>query len=334
MTETNIEKKQYGLLDIVKFIMALLVVTIHRPIGDQSNFLIFEEVNVLASMAVPFFFATSSFLFFTKANRTDDKISVLEAYVFRLFRLLATWTVMYIPSDIYRQKIYFHNTWAQTFSEILKFSSHLWFLPALAISMICVYYGTRKNPKITGIISCVLLIFSFFAGFNKFYLNNCTTIVYILFEGIPYVFLGYCIANQPERIKLKPSVALFALFLALSFIEGFIEFRFLSNTFFGISRICYLPTIYFLIEICLNVKTKKRKIYVILRKSSTIIYLSHLIIYQEMLWLIFYVLGIGDLYSYPPARLGMTFAYVAIGCIIILLLENKKGFRWLKKLYN
>ena len=326
-------KRTYGLLDVVKFIMSIFVITIHRRIGSDSNFLIFEEVNVLARLAVPFFFTSSSFLFFSKLNRVENRSYAFEKYEFRLLRLFVIWNLIYIPSSIYRAKFYFKYSWTETISEILHFSNHLWFLPVLAMSVAAIYYGVQKKPKITGIVSAVLFILSILAGFGKFYLHNPTDTVYFLLSGIPYVFLGYLIAGGKKIASLKASVIIFAVSIILSLTEGYIEFNFLENTYFGFSRLFYLPAIYSLISICLNVQTKERKIFLTLRKLSMFIYFIHLIVYQEMIWLLFHIAGFDELYKNNFTVFVFTLFYVAAACILLLLLEDKKGFRWLKNLY-
>lgn len=337
MTEQMNVKRTYGILDVVKFIMALLVVTIHRRLGSEDSLFIFEEVNVLARIAVPFFFASSSYLFFSKINRLgtlEQKQLALERYVIRMLRILLIWSIVYLPSQFYRYKIYNKLPWKETIPMLLKYPDHLWFLAALAVSVVIVYYATRKSSRPIGIIAVILFIFSVLAGFNKFYYDNFTLFYNILFAGIPYIFLGYYLANQTKKCSLKLSIALFFVFLILSFVEGFIEYKFLNNTFFGFSRICYLPTVYFLLTICLSVNTKERKIYLVLRKASMFIYFVHLVLYREIIWLILYIFGLDSIFNNKLALFAITIAYTTIALVLLLLLENKKGFKWLKKLYN
>lgn len=331
MSELTV-KKNYGLLDVVKFIMAILVVTIHRNIGDQSNLFVYEEVNVLARLAVPFFFTSSSFLFFSRLKRTENQSAAFEKYEFRILRLYVIWNIIYLPSVVFRFRFANHCSWAETFSEMFKFENVLWFLPVLAAAVAAVYYGVKKNAKATRIIAAVFLILSIIAGYKEFYLVNFTNKVNFFFSGIPYVFLGYLIAERKKNLSLKSSILIFAVSIIMSLAEGYIEFRFLSDTFFGFSRIFYLPVIYSLMMICLNVQTKNRKIYLTFRKLSMFIYFVHLIIYQEVIWFIFHIAGIENYYNQSTLFL-FTLFYIAVACVLLLLLEDKKGFRWLKNLY-
>ena len=59
------EKKSYGMLDVAKFISALLVIAIHcAPFIEINETLNFVYVQIIARLAVPFFFMASGWLFF------------------------------------------------------------------------------------------------------------------------------------------------------------------------------------------------------------------------------------------------------------------------------
>ena len=60
----NVERKTYYALDVAKFISAFLVVCIHTgPLLDVDATGNFILVQILARLAVPFFFVASGFLF-------------------------------------------------------------------------------------------------------------------------------------------------------------------------------------------------------------------------------------------------------------------------------
>ena len=65
----NVERKTYYALDVAKFISAFLVVCIHTgPLLDVDATGNFILVQILARLAVPFFFVASGFLFFRKLD--------------------------------------------------------------------------------------------------------------------------------------------------------------------------------------------------------------------------------------------------------------------------
>ena len=61
-------KRQYNGLDLLKFVMALMVVMIHVKPNTHSEFLM-NVFRPLLSIAVPIFFVVSSVLLFSKLNR-------------------------------------------------------------------------------------------------------------------------------------------------------------------------------------------------------------------------------------------------------------------------
>ena len=82
--------KKYNFIDIIKFLCAALVVTIHVPPLTSVNWMLnFAVVNFAARVAVPFFFISSSYFVFIKAYKENGELdkSVIGAYVKRIIRL-------------------------------------------------------------------------------------------------------------------------------------------------------------------------------------------------------------------------------------------------------
>ena len=96
------ERKNYYALDIAKFISAFLVICIHcGPLLDVSETGNFVLVQIIARLAVPFFFVASGFLFFQKIdlqrewNDYENKAK-LKHYFGRLFKIYFILTILYI----------------------------------------------------------------------------------------------------------------------------------------------------------------------------------------------------------------------------------------------
>ena len=64
-----LQKKEYPALDIAKLAMAIVVVLINRPLLKDGLLRFLMSDNSMLSVAVPFFFVTSSFLFFRKLRQ-------------------------------------------------------------------------------------------------------------------------------------------------------------------------------------------------------------------------------------------------------------------------
>lgn len=67
------ERKIYPSLDIMKFIMAMLILTQHTSNEWAHSTGLVHAFFGLGNFAVPFFFACSGFLFFSKLNTLDTR---------------------------------------------------------------------------------------------------------------------------------------------------------------------------------------------------------------------------------------------------------------------
>ena len=93
------DNRQYNAIDIMKFIMSFLVVMIHKPIfSPEHPFAKYISEEVIAALAVPFFFIVSSFLCFKKMNGTKEDNKKFISFENRLLILYIIWTIIYIPS--------------------------------------------------------------------------------------------------------------------------------------------------------------------------------------------------------------------------------------------
>lgn len=65
--ETELSSKQYNSIDLMKLIMALVVVAIHtEPLVRCENIVVLNLYKAISDVAVPFFFIASGFLVFDK----------------------------------------------------------------------------------------------------------------------------------------------------------------------------------------------------------------------------------------------------------------------------
>ena len=63
----GIQSKNLSAIDFAKFVFAILVVGIHTsPLSGWSEFAGFVFEDIIAGLAVPFFFMTSCYFFFSK----------------------------------------------------------------------------------------------------------------------------------------------------------------------------------------------------------------------------------------------------------------------------
>lgn len=141
-------KKLIPGLDVMKFIMAFLIVDIHvkgyliTPPLIQQN-----VVFPIEGLAVPEFFVISSFLFFSKIRRSENKNQVLFHFLHRLILLYLFWIVVWSPI-ILIQKRYHHYglegivIFVRDFFFGNTFDAS-WFLGALIVGVPMIYGLSR-----------------------------------------------------------------------------------------------------------------------------------------------------------------------------------------------
>ena len=162
-------KKKYAMIDIAKYISALLVVCIHTfPFYEISETLNTYWIQTICRIAVPFFFTTSGFFFFRKwSNDKETNKKNVKHYLLRLLKIYLIWTVIYLPYSIYdytRDGFSIMNIISYIRDLVLNGSYyHLWFLPALmtATLIVCFVYS-KKGLMTTLKLSLILYIFGYF----------------------------------------------------------------------------------------------------------------------------------------------------------------------------
>lgn len=295
------EKNYYG-LDIAKFISALLVIAIHTaPLMDLNETANFVFVQIIARIAVPFFFITSGFLFFRHIDMSrewndDANITYLKHYEFRIFRMYLIWTILYLPF----RYLLMNGDGGISMQSILMYIRdffvqgsyyHLWFLPSLMFAIFAVYvlrsYISMKHVLIT---SGVLYILGMIGNVYGDTLSTipvvsnifeCYTQVFVttrngLFFGMIFIAMGACVANRTMLTPLKGRYLGFIVAIVLLCVESF------GLRELGIMKdltsmyLMLLPVVWFLFQILITLQLKKREIYRFLRTSSLLIYTVHI----------------------------------------------------------
>lgn len=144
----NSDKKQYGMIDIVRMFMALCVLFIHRSYSiyhPMARDIIRESI---CEMAVPFFVITTAFFFYKKCAgmQFDRQKTILLGYVKRLVVLLLIWTIIYIPVRMFEGMIANDLTLTEVLKNLLsdffikgETYLHLWYIQALIVSSVLIF---------------------------------------------------------------------------------------------------------------------------------------------------------------------------------------------------
>ncbi len=321
--ENASSQKSNATIDIVKLIMAFLVVGIHtEPFGGV--FWLDKGFGIITRMCVPFFFVASSYFFFRKEGSPFK-------YVKRLFILYALWSLIYLPFDI-------PELATMSVPQILvrylwNGNDHaLWYLCGSIAGFLIVYLLSKfLSPKKVLILSLFfLLIGCLKSTYAPVWEELFTIPIYDflgsrngLFYAFPYYAMGLFIAKRDPAPT--PGLARNLVGFAVSFILLCVESVLLVLIFHAETTILWIsvfPLIYNLFMIVLNVRIPMDSKYSRhIRQLSTIIYVTHglyMILFSSL--------------QYWQAFLAVSVTATVIGSLVILLSQTR-AFRWLKVFY-
>lgn len=293
------EKVYYKAIDYAKVICAILVVCIHTgpllSVNEEMNFFL---VQVLARMAVPFFFLSSAFFFFKKLDYSisledEQNKNKLKVYITHLLKMYLFWSLVYFSIQLvlwFVNGFSIHAILLYVRDFIFRGSYyHLWFLPALMFAMIFIYVllSALKEEKVI-LIAFILYIVGMFinvygdiflgipiiGSILNIYLTLFATSRNGLFFGSIFVILGYICARKKIRLN---NTSVYACCIA-SFILLVLEVYFIRKVGVMNDLTCMyvflLPFIFFLFQITLQFKSKEKG-SLLLRNGSTLLYLIH-----------------------------------------------------------
>ena len=156
-------KKCYDGIDVLKFLMALLVVVLHlHPFKGISPYWDYLTTQGLTRVAVPFFFLTAGFFLFRKMREDAVDWAAIRKYVRRIFYMLVAWSLVYLPFFIKTSVRYYHDDLGKGILRLIKgffyngVQYHLWFLPVLIYSVLFVAFLLSRRMRIGKILLLTL----------------------------------------------------------------------------------------------------------------------------------------------------------------------------------
>ncbi|MCF0182542.1 MAG: acyltransferase [Muribaculaceae bacterium] len=275
----------YPAVDLFKFIAALLVVVIHaHPFGYDA----FTSgqgpatsttyyVTSLCRIAVPFFFAISSFLFFKLGTYT------IAQFVKRLLLLYVTWFVIELPvvwlsrlvsCDGIAEMVWVLIQWVLWRNTFYA----SWFISALIFGMLFTHYASRRIAILIAIMCAVIACLgSLYHGLlpdglaKEFihWFNPANSFV----MAIPFCVMGRLVAESSFTIQrwVLPIGALASLALGTCEVVYLAPMRMNGDCF-----IALFPTTFLLLVVTTTVRFNASKsILTWCRKASILIYLLH-----------------------------------------------------------
>lgn len=334
-----------GRFDILKFVLAILVVAVHTTSKDCF-------FHPLMRLAVPLFLLMTSFFFFLKQkelNCSHEKRVALIQYVKRILKLYAFWFFVLLPYTFFYQKwnvdfgihTFFVIIWDVVFKDTFRAS---WYLSASLLNVIVVWYLSRKIKDkwllylgfILYVICClfsnyygVLLLIPDFEMYYRLYLNYFSPPYLSYPVACLFVVIGKLFAERPILLSNQKLL----LLLCLSIFSLVAESSFVKINGIQNADDCFLSMIP--LCICVFMIVGQSTLYSgkrmnNLRYYSTIIYCCHL----SLTYIVRFILYRFDIFKgeiiYELFYFSGTFILSFILAFIILHIEKWKLFRFLR----
>lgn len=353
MLKNNNAKTNYVFADIFKFICSLLVLMLHvSPFKELDDRIGFFFTNVLARIAVPFFFVCTGYFLFKRFNKNNIDFVKLRKTIIKTISLYFLWVILYLPIEL--RGFIESDDLSKDIKEYLfsiflgKGYYQFWYLRALFVALIVIWllmYFKVPFKKIF-ILSSVLFFIGLFETSYKKFLGVFDFIPDTFFERLDdfykiigttrngccfaflFVMIGILIAWYPIKFKKSVSAILCIVSFVLMTFEAFFEEHFELQT--RNDKYLLLPfVIYFLFNAVISVKSKNASIGLTFRKLSMWIYFLHFLIYKVFV-------KIGNNVFDIKFKSYVLFALVLITTILCSIILNKlsqlKNFKWLNKL--
>lgn len=339
--DTIQDDREFGMVDICKFIMAFAVIAIHtNPVVNCTNPVAVRCVVMIEDWAVPFFFIASGFfLFYNTSFYEPSQLWRIDKYLKKIVVLYCAWTIFSFPLTLYGYYQSDNSMIECIFSYIKYFlfvgklynSYHLWYLLALIYAVVIIRFMLKRRCRTEYIVIVSVLLYSM----NELlqYIINCSqntaSIIYRIaslyqyvfnkggvFTGMIYVVMGMLHAKYRKYLNRWYSVlAIIVLNLLKIHCDSLVA-----------DYIIILESV-LVFMVVTSIRMKENVKFRYLRKASTIIYLSHLIWYSVYSFVIIK----------EPNKFGLD-SFIAtsllslVNAVILIKLMQNKKMEWLQKI--
>lgn len=280
------EKTRNGAIDICRIIAAVFVIAIHAKVTECVPYFVKNFLDLVFSLAVPFFFMTTGYFMGGGVRQQNNGVSISLK---RTIVLYVIWNLIYLPLSILGEVTY-GNSFFKACFKLMRgwffvgqnyYSWAFWYLLALIVAeaIIMILTKFRATLKIQIFLSSSL----FFIGIVLDYLYNYTGIRNViidgyydlfmttrngLFVGFFYVTIGMVVARIQNRINPKYWCAILLMSLLSGIFyssDGILETSLTAITsisLFGLIIIAEVP----------EIENSKH-----IRDLATTVYLTHML---------------------------------------------------------
>lgn len=294
------------MMDVTKFVFAILLVCAHTASEQVVLPRVLDLVFSLYIITVPFFFIASSFLFFkkvlfntkgeclnSKKKQMKNNVGGGKKYIEwskRICLMYLSWSLVYF--------IFIVMNWINngvTFETIIDwihksvvYSTYptIWFLPALWFAVSITYFLNCKLHISSHTITLIAILFYLIGSFGYSYhsinplmeiINEKYTSIMLtwrngLFNGFVYASIGLLIAEKGHT-SLPHSIIGSIVFGVLFLVEALILKKLVPSSDANF-LLMLVPFSYYFFNLICNIKLPDSKVYLPLRKMSMLIFLS------------------------------------------------------------
>lgn len=349
MNKLERTKTVFPAIDVMKLVMAVLVVIMHKPLflGDFRNYLL---GSVIGDAAVPFFFAVSSFLFFRKLDRTDSSaVSVWIGYEKRLVQFYVLYTVLYLPCIFVKAYTghYAEITIGGIVGELFTLAGrfflntsfvHFWYLNTL-ILCIAILFGLTRLTKnkwvVLGTGAAVYAAVSLASALPQFagVMQVLPPVLFnVMKKGLICTCIGFFAAQTDDDVP-KWEKALCPVLWAALLLCGILTYDSASPVWENVRLLGAFVCAWSTLRVCIGSELQPSPVYPILRRYSTLIYFLHLLFMWEGWAFLCRRVGIRNPEVHPFLYFCVTLFLAVLESTIIILLQKKKRFHFLKYMY-
>ncbi len=343
------DRKQYGALDLAKFIAAILIIVLHTgPFSSYSEVLDFGFRSIITVVAVPFFFLTSGFLFCTKLNSLEekDKSDYFKKYFKRLGLMYLLWSAVYF--------IFVAIDWAVNgfgVMDVLEYVrdfffkgsySTIWFLPAL-LTAVTVVYLLRKKMSYEKIFLLAIPFYTIACFGSSYYgisenlsvISDLYNIYFYIFDTIKngilfgwiYVALGGIFSEKTLEEKPVKYFVFSGVFYVLMAGETVAQ-AFLGWSTNGVdTKFMLVPLTIYLFMFVMSLNIKSGPAFIWMRKLSLLMFLSQRIFLTLFDWFLADTIFVKNSMIYFISILSLTLIF----SVVFIKLSEKVTV--LKKFY-